>query len=322
MFKISVIVPVYNAEKYLHRCVDSILAQTFKDFELLLIDDGSTDGSGAICDEYAQKDSRVRVFHKENGGVSSARNLGLENARGEWILFVDSDDALSLDACAGLMQMQQEYDCIIFGIKQKSGSIWAPTKDGSVSLSDIRRDFRYWLNTELLSTSVNKLYKRNLIKENYPDDISFGEDLMFCISYLEQCDKIYFTTDCYYLHNNDNCNSLTHYVDDRRLLDIECYQAKVLEFVSKDKMENIWDKYLRDIIFYVKRIYISSEISNTKKRNILTKWYSKSYLKKYPLKYEGSIIDRSLIVCVKLGMWCIPQILINIKRFVKSWIKR
>ena len=75
---ISVIVPVYNAEKYLHRCIDSILAQSYADFELLLIDDGSKDSSGKICDEYAQKDSRVRVFHKENGGVSSARNMGLE----------------------------------------------------------------------------------------------------------------------------------------------------------------------------------------------------------------------------------------------------
>ena len=90
--KISVIVPVYNTEKYLHRCIDSILSQTFTDFELLLIDDGSKDSSGVICDEYAAKDSRVRVFHKENGGVSSARNLGLDNAKGDRITFVDADD--------------------------------------------------------------------------------------------------------------------------------------------------------------------------------------------------------------------------------------
>ena len=89
---ISVIVPVYNTEKYLRRCIDSVLAQTYADFELLLIDDGSKDKSGEICDEYAQKDARVRVFHMENGGVSSARNLGLDNARGEWVAFVDSDD--------------------------------------------------------------------------------------------------------------------------------------------------------------------------------------------------------------------------------------
>ena len=89
---ISVIIPVYNTEMYLRRCIDSVLAQTYQDFELLLIDDGSKDSSGAICDEYAAKDARVRVFHKENGGVSSARNLGLDNARGEWVTFVDSDD--------------------------------------------------------------------------------------------------------------------------------------------------------------------------------------------------------------------------------------
>ena len=96
--KISVIVPVYNVEKYLRRCIDSILSQTFSDFELLLIDDGSKDKSGEICDEYAAKDARVRVFHKENGGVSSARNLGLDNAKGDWITFSDSDDELLPDA--------------------------------------------------------------------------------------------------------------------------------------------------------------------------------------------------------------------------------
>ena len=89
---ISIIVPVYNTEKYLHRCIDSVLAQTYQDFELLLIDDGSKDSSGAICDEYAAQDTRVRVFHKENGGVSSARNVGLDLAQGEWVTFVDSDD--------------------------------------------------------------------------------------------------------------------------------------------------------------------------------------------------------------------------------------
>lgn len=90
--KISIIVPVYNVEQYLPRCINSILVQTFIDFELLLIDDGSTDNSGKICNDYAENDKRIRVFHKENGGVSSARNLGLDNAQGEWIVFVDSDD--------------------------------------------------------------------------------------------------------------------------------------------------------------------------------------------------------------------------------------
>ena len=100
--KISVIVPVYNVEKYLPRCIDSILSQTFTDFELLLIDDGSTDESGKICDEYAKKDKRIRVFHQENGGVSATRNLGLEEASAEWICFVDSDDWVEEDCLSAL----------------------------------------------------------------------------------------------------------------------------------------------------------------------------------------------------------------------------
>ena len=91
---ISVIVPVYKVEKYLHECVDSILAQTFRDFELILVDDGSPDNCGAICDEYAAKDSRIRVIHQENQGLSGARNSGIDVARGEYITFVDADDSI------------------------------------------------------------------------------------------------------------------------------------------------------------------------------------------------------------------------------------
>lgn len=94
MVTVSVIVPVYNVEKYLHRCVDSILAQTFTDFELILVDDGSPDNSGAICDEYAAKDARVRVIHQENQGQAAARNRAVAEANGEWIHFVDSDDVI------------------------------------------------------------------------------------------------------------------------------------------------------------------------------------------------------------------------------------
>lgn len=90
--RISIIVPVYNAERYLHKCIDSILNQTYNDIELLLINDGSTDLSGVICDEYAQNDNRIRVLHKENSGVSATRNIGLDNITGEYVTFIDADD--------------------------------------------------------------------------------------------------------------------------------------------------------------------------------------------------------------------------------------
>ena len=92
MPKLSVIVPVYNTEKYLRECIDSILAQTFTDFELILVDDGSTDSSGAICDEYAGKDPRIQVIHQENGGVTRARKAAMRVAKGSWVSFIDSDD--------------------------------------------------------------------------------------------------------------------------------------------------------------------------------------------------------------------------------------
>ena len=111
--KISIIVPVYKVEKYIHKCIDSILNQTFKDFELILVDDGSPDNCGKICDEYAKKDSRVIVIHKENGGLSSARNSGLDIARGDYIGFVDSDDYIENDMYELLYNLCEENNCDI-----------------------------------------------------------------------------------------------------------------------------------------------------------------------------------------------------------------
>ena len=106
---ISVIVPVYKVEKYIHRCVDSILSQTFLDFELILVDDGSPDNSGAICDDYAAKDSRVRVIHKENGGLSSARHAGIDAAQGEYLFFLDSDDMINRNCLIFLYRNSLHY---------------------------------------------------------------------------------------------------------------------------------------------------------------------------------------------------------------------
>lgn len=143
--KVSVIVPVYKAEKYLRKCVDSILAQTFRDFEVILVDDGSPDKSGEICDEYARKDPRVRVIHKENGGVSSARNKGIDEARGEYISFLDSDDywlEFHLTDTVALMQLfpncglyataRWNEICRIGGVKQL---FQAPVKAENIKLS-------------------------------------------------------------------------------------------------------------------------------------------------------------------------------------------
>lgn len=168
MPKISVIVPVYNTEKYLNRCIDSILAQTFTDFELLLIDDGSKDNSGTICDEYAAKDSRVRVFHKENGGVSSARKLGLDNAQGEWITFVDSDDRIDVSYLYFFIDnLKSKIDLIVT----------SASKDKSITKEEYIKGI---LMRKVPPSVWGKLYRKQIIKDAFclPRQLYWGEDLI------------------------------------------------------------------------------------------------------------------------------------------------
>lgn len=157
---ISVIVPVYNVEQYLQRCLDSIVGQACADLEILLIDDGSTDGSGQICDEYAAKDDRIRVFHTENGGVSAARNLGLDEAKGEWIGFVDSDDWIEADMYECLLKRAEET-----GADVVECGIYLDYPNNTIE--DTRAQFgatgteaiRLLLKDKLVNMVWNKLYK-------------------------------------------------------------------------------------------------------------------------------------------------------------------
>lgn len=183
--KISVIVPVYNTEKYLHRCIDSILSQTFTDFELLLIDDGSKDKSGAICDEYAEKDSRVKVFHKENGGVSSARNAGLDNMRGGYLTFIDSDDWVDSSYLEDLI----EYSCadlvvsdfVVEGESQWNEELPVGCWQG-VELSKIVEEKVCWAR---FTAPWCKLLKKDLLGLlRFSTKLNTQEDALFMYGYL------------------------------------------------------------------------------------------------------------------------------------------
>ena len=191
---ISIIVPVYKAEQTLSRCLDSILVQTFTDFELLLIDDGSPDASGVICDEYALKDSRIRVFHKENGGVGSARNLGLDNARGEWICFVDSDDWIKECFLSEFCTNIDGVDMVISGYRQFGDSSEIIVFNSA--LYDLRE--KVDLGQENNAVCVfycpwRKLFRLSIIRERrirFPEDLFLAEDTCFILDYLCFCNRI------------------------------------------------------------------------------------------------------------------------------------
>lgn len=188
MPKISIIVPVYKAEKYLNRCVDSILAQTFTDFELLLIDDGSPDKSGEICDEYARKDSRVRVIHKENGGVSSARQRGLDESIGEYTIHADPDDWVEPELLAEMYQKAKDEnaDMVIcdFIYEYRTGSI---IYKQHIDNCDAKSILKQMFSQQLPSMCWNKLVRRKCYIDydiQFPHNIILWEDLYVVCSLL------------------------------------------------------------------------------------------------------------------------------------------
>ena len=197
---ISIIIPIYNTCRYLPNCIESVLNQSFSDFELLLVDDGSTDGSDMVCDEYAEKDGRIQVFHKENGGVSSARNLGLDYARGEWVLFIDSDDLLPSNALGLLMTKVDRDVDMVYGAIRKFDEV-------NETLETIAVDLEKKLSVEeALDAFIvpkqrhgdwqrylfNRIYRLSIIKEfgvRFITDIHYKEDGLFVVQYLCRCDN-------------------------------------------------------------------------------------------------------------------------------------
>ena len=210
--KISVIVPVYNVEAYLEKCVESILKQTYTNLEILLVNDGSTDNSGELCDQLAQRDQRIRVIHKENGGLSDARNRGIEDASSDLIGFIDSDDYIDEDMYETLYRQMLEsnadlsmcghYD-VYHQIPEKQVATiqtWELTPQEAIKMV---------MEAKILSvTAVNKLYKKELFEQLRFEIGKIAEDAFIMIALIHQCRKVVATNEkkYYYVHRE---NSIT-----------------------------------------------------------------------------------------------------------------
>ena len=219
---VSIIVPVYNAEKYLNRCIDSILSQTMTDFELLLIDDGSKDESGCICDEYAEEDARVKVIHKPNGGVSSARNLGIDRAKGKYIIFIDSDDYWLLPDCLeSLTLMMDKFgcDCVrgeYLGVDEIGNVVVGPKVKRELEgrLLTPYELLRYGLAGEFFG--VLFVFKRSTIGDlRYDEQQSFLEDMDFISRFMTKALTCVYTSECFYayLKRNDSVSNSHKYAN-------------------------------------------------------------------------------------------------------------
>ena len=205
-YKISIIIPIYNTEAYLPRCIDSILSQSFTDYELILINDGSIDNSGSICDKYAQQDNRIKVFHQKNGGLSSARNTGLDHAQGEWIYFVDSDDELKPDGLQTLVNcISEDVDMVMGGYEQYNldGNL-IETEKNHETLTLSRRDSLlvlfpdHSIHYSYLGYVWIRLFRNRIIQDHglrFDTSIKIKEDTLFVTQYLCKSNgKTRFTT--------------------------------------------------------------------------------------------------------------------------------
>lgn len=241
MPKVSVIIPVYKAEKYLRRCVDSILNQTFTDWECILVDDGSPDGSGTICDEYVAKDTRIQVIHKENGGVSSARNIGMQMSKSEWITFVDADDFLSFDFLksffiSSLCSNRLYISGIEYNYPNRGAISMFEYEDNCFNIKEFEKLRRYRILAN--GCPVSKLFNLGVIRSNniyFDEDISLNEDHIFVVRYLRCIDSIQLVKGTPYKYWFDqfeiSLTKTTHHPSDSLLAAYEINKS-LLSFVN------------------------------------------------------------------------------------------
>ena len=243
---VSVIIPVYNVENYLHECLNSVLVQTFFDIEIILVDDGSTDRTGEICDEYAFRDARISVVHKDNSGVASSRNVGVNIAKGEYILFVDGDDVVDDHIVEILYDNLKKYDAdiSICGLSSFKGS-YSGKKSGEnniIVMNNVEAVESMLYQRYFDTGPVAKLIKSSIVKNNsFPDGKVF-EDLYTVYKFLNEADKVVFTPEVLYYYRQNEV-SMMHKDFDYNILD-ELSAIDEIEVFINETHPEIRDAFL------------------------------------------------------------------------------
>lgn len=280
---ISIIIPVYNVEKYLAKCIDSILSQTFTDWELILIDDGSIDQSGKICDEYVCKDNRVRVVHKKNEGVSKARNTGITLTKGEYICFIDSDDWIEPTYLQNFKVQEQQCDFYFSGaLYDTYDKVYSYKKYAEKyckNRDEIRDEF---FKQDLLFNGYpwGKLYKTQIIKDNklqFNENLTINEDHIFVFQYFSHINTLYITNTAGYHYTvfdnsgrklSNKINSYTELKAASEQFYSIINQLKILWNISQKEYENLYNIFVtskrlsafRSLILLKEKKYFKEEL--------------------------------------------------------------
>lgn len=302
---ISIIVPVYNAEHWIRKCIDSVRRQTFTDFELILVNDGSTDNSGKICDEQASLDSRIIVYHKENGGVSKAKNVGMDRSRGRYITFVDPDDWVEPN------HLQLLIDAIGLGVDWVAAGLLEDVEDRTVNIK--RLEDQYYKGYDetikgilkikehsngMFASTCNKLYRRKLIENNslfFLSDYYFREDELFNIQYCKQIKSLVTLSTATYHYVNNGVATLSR----RHIPSLQIYNMHRMLYKESSSMKgseefHSFEKqfYVENLFRAVKNLYKLEHWESRELRfEILTTFFQKKELFNKSVKY-GSSMDR------------------------------
>lgn len=311
---VSVIIPVYQAEKYLVNCVESVLNQTYDNIEIILVDDGSNDGSASICDDYAARYDNIHCIHQKNKGVSCARNLGIERAQGKYILFVDSDDYIREDylESAVLALKHEDIDIYLCGYQpvRKNGIIREkehyPTIDeGERTIAEVGSNIMRLFFSSVLHAIGTKIYRKDIIDKyniRFEKNWKYYEDIYFCLNYLKYCNKIYVQKAVMYYYQIDISNSLSKQMNNNKYISINktyCLLSQLMQLkkVSLKEKEVFYKSYLNII-----NMFIKTRISNEKKYNVnisgLYKIISKDKIYPKALDYAGKF-EKAEYSCIR-----------------------
>ncbi|ASK63714.1 hypothetical protein CFK37_16890 [Virgibacillus phasianinus] len=318
--KISIIVPIYKVESYINKCIDSILAQTYNDFELILVNDGSPDNCGEICEEYAKKDKRIRVIHKKNGGVSSARNKGIEIAKGDYIGFVDPDDTIEPTMYEELLKAADYYnaDMVICPIKSINlvnnttsvSSIWKD-KGQLIGKQNIINDIIPSLllgKTYSLVSSVNKLYKKSIFDSHnirFDENKHHSEDVRLNFTLLTLVDNLLYVEKAYYKYYIRNRESLTKifradlydYILDNKNFLIELSK----QYKQDENIESVKNHFTKVTLLFMQNVAVKKDISAEQRYEIVSTIMEDSDFAKDILIYKCPSIFYKLLtlICIK-----------------------
>lgn len=273
---VSIIVPVYNVEKYLRRCVESIIDQTYYNLEIILVDDGSTDKSGVFCDKYARKDSRVIVHHQENQGVSVARNKGIELATGDWIMFVDGDDWLAKDTFEKIThRIDESVDVCLFTYakvySQRKDIIGYKGKKNKLSKEDFII-FQKWIFNQYLfkedyaiSSPWCKVYRKEFIKKyniQFDKEIKIGEDKLFNLKVFEYAEKGMYIDECFYNYRINEASRINRY-SPNTVKNIETMLEAMQNFLDKYEKNKEFDEVYNIRISMSMMYYVLLDLCNS-----------------------------------------------------------